>query len=200
MRYFKTSYQWQPKVEEPAHICAHPHCNQTGEYRAPIARNLPGKYQYFCLTHIREFNKSWNYFDGMSDNQVEKEMEKIRLGGETWPMGLHNAAARINFNTEKIQDPFDLFTNDDVLKKEASSSLWKDILPEESQAMALLQLEPIFDKKTLRNAYRKMVRRYHPDSIENEGDTDTIKKINHAYDILKKLLNRYEHTSCMRET
>ncbi len=196
MRYFKTSYRWKPQIpEKQRQVCAHPQCDQSGDYKAPISRGLTGQYQYFCLTHIREFNKSWNYFDGMNDFQVEKEMERIRLGGETWPMGLHNAAKRINFNTEKIKDPFELFADEDFQKKQTSSSPWSDISVEEKQAMALMQLESPFNKSTLRNAYRKMVRRYHPDSIENEGDTDTIKKINHAYDILKKLLERYEDKS-----
>ncbi len=195
MRYFRSSYQWQTKESEKAeHSCAYPACQENGEYKAPI-RGVVGKYQYFCLMHIRQFNKDWNYFEGMSDGQVEREMERNRLGGQTWPMGLHNAAKRINFRPEKIKDPFDLFADDESETKAPPHPLWHDITDEENKAMALLQLEPVFDKTILRNAYRKMVRRYHPDSIENEGDTDTIKKINHAYDVLKKLLSRYEHFS-----
>lgn len=193
MRYFKTSYQWRAKEENgPAHICAHPQCLEAGEYKAPLGRHMPGKYQYFCLTHIREFNKAWNYFDGMNDRQIEKEIEKIRLGGETWPMGLHNAAKRIHFNAEKLKDPFDLFADEKEDNQAEKTSFHAPFSLEENKAMALLQLDAVFDKIALRNAYRKMVRRYHPDSIENEGDTDTIKKINHAYDILKKYLERVE--------
>ena len=25
------------------------------------------KYRMLCLTHIKEFNKNWNYFEGMND-------------------------------------------------------------------------------------------------------------------------------------
>ena len=44
-----------------AHICAEPGCDLPGEFRAPSSRENLRKYIWFCLDHVRAFNKSWNY-------------------------------------------------------------------------------------------------------------------------------------------
>ena len=51
-------------------ICDWNNCNEIGEYRAPIEKDNSRKYRMLCLEHVKEFNKNWNYFSGMSDNQV----------------------------------------------------------------------------------------------------------------------------------
>lgn len=195
MRKYKQNYNWQnTQKTEPKHLCANKNCAQEGVYPAPISRYSQKKYQYFCLEHIKEFNKSWNYFEGMDDAQFAFELERMQLGGETWPMGLRHAAEKIHYNGERIRDPFDLFERGaDDQQAKMRSAIWPDVSAEETEALALLQLEIPFERPALRHAYRNLARKYHPDSANNQGDTDTIKKINQAYDILKKLLQRYEH-------
>ena len=51
-------------------ICDWNNCNKIGEYKAPIERDNSRKYRLLCLEHVREFNKKWDYFSGMSDNQI----------------------------------------------------------------------------------------------------------------------------------
>lgn len=194
MRKYKTNYDWlNSPQKEPEHFCAKEHCTKAAEYRAPVSRYSPRKYQYFCLEHVIEFNKSWNYFEGMDDAQFALELERMQQGGETWPMGLHYAAKKIRYDGDKMRDPFDLFAHGATHKHTPlNTNIWPDISPEETEALALLQLEIPFQRVELRRAYREFARKYHPDSADNQGDTDTIKNINQAYDILKKLLKRYE--------
>ena len=45
-------------------------CTQAGGYRAPKGRHQEGKYFSFCLDHVREYNKSYNYFAGMGDEDI----------------------------------------------------------------------------------------------------------------------------------
>ena len=59
------------KSESEPRTCALPNCYEPGEYRAPKGKDKPGEYQYLCLEHVRAFNKAWNYFDGMSQAQIE---------------------------------------------------------------------------------------------------------------------------------
>ena len=51
-------------------ICDWNNCNEIGEYRAPIEKDNSRKYRMLCLEHVKEFNKNWNYFSGMNDQQV----------------------------------------------------------------------------------------------------------------------------------
>ena len=51
-------------------ICDWNKCNNEGKYKAPIEKDNSKKFRMLCLNHVKEFNKSWNYFSGMSDDQV----------------------------------------------------------------------------------------------------------------------------------
>ena len=51
-------------------ICDWNNCFEIGEYKAPIEKDNSKKYRLLCLDHVKEFNKNWNYFSGMNDDQV----------------------------------------------------------------------------------------------------------------------------------
>ena len=52
-------------------ICDWKNCNEIGSYRAPVERDNSKKYRLLCLKHIKLFNKSWNYFENMNDQEIE---------------------------------------------------------------------------------------------------------------------------------
>ena len=52
-------------------ICDWENCNETGSYKAPIEKDNSKKYRLLCLTHIKIFNKNWNYFENMNDQEIE---------------------------------------------------------------------------------------------------------------------------------
>ena len=51
-------------------ICDWNNCNEIGEYKAPVEKDNSKKFRLLCLNHVKEFNKNWNYFSGMNDDQV----------------------------------------------------------------------------------------------------------------------------------
>ena len=51
-------------------ICDWNNCNKIGDYKAPVEKDNSKKYRMLCLEHVKEFNKNWNYFSGMNDDQV----------------------------------------------------------------------------------------------------------------------------------
>ena len=51
-------------------ICDWNNCNEIGEYKAPVERDNSKKFRMLCLEHVKEFNKNWNYFSGMNDEQI----------------------------------------------------------------------------------------------------------------------------------
>ena len=52
-------------------ICDWSKCNKIGLYRAPIEKDNSKKFRLLCLEHIKEFNKSWNYFADMDDKEIQ---------------------------------------------------------------------------------------------------------------------------------
>jgi hypothetical protein len=71
-------------------VCEHPACRLPGEFRAPKGRDAEGKYWKFCLNHVREYNASYNYFAGMSDNAVQAFQKDAVIGHRpTWAMGMN---------------------------------------------------------------------------------------------------------------
>ena len=52
-------------------LCAWENCFEIGEYKAPIEKDNSRKYRLLCLEHIKIFNKKWNYFENMNNDEVE---------------------------------------------------------------------------------------------------------------------------------
>ena len=52
-------------------ICDWENCKEQGSYKAPIERDNVRKYRLLCLKHIKIFNKNWNYFENMNDQEIE---------------------------------------------------------------------------------------------------------------------------------
>ena len=52
-------------------ICDWENCKKTGSYKAPIEKDNSKHFRFLCLEHIKIFNKNWNYFSNMTEEQVE---------------------------------------------------------------------------------------------------------------------------------
>ena len=48
------------KKNKIENLCNHPNCKEEGVYKAPLDYDNLGNYQWFCIEHIKEFNKKWN--------------------------------------------------------------------------------------------------------------------------------------------
>ena len=72
----------QPKEVPP---CMWKGCANPGAHKAPMGRGRDGEYYSFCVDHVRQYNATYNYFDGMSDKAVA-DFQKDALTGHrpTW--------------------------------------------------------------------------------------------------------------------
>src|ERR1700754_3507470 len=76
------------KPDEPC--CQWKGCGNTATHRAPKGRTRENEYWQFCLDHVREYNHSYNYFSGMSDDAVARYQKDAVTGHRpTWKMGLN---------------------------------------------------------------------------------------------------------------
>jgi DnaJ domain len=153
--------RWHGRVETPQpQDCGWPDCAAVGEFRAPRSNRLPGDeggWQYLCLDHVRAFNAGYNYFDGLSPDEIYAAQSPLAGWEKTELKG-----GRMAFS---IGDPHGLF-GDAAQPARPTSARWS--AKGDAQALGALGLDRNATAADIRRAYRGLVRRYHPDS--NGGD------------------------------
>ena len=170
--------------------CGWPGCRAAGTHRAPKGRGRDGEYLFFCLDHVREYNHSYNYFAGMSDDEVAA-WQKAAITGHrpTWKMGvgsgLHGAMfkAEIAYNAGEFAfgNPFRVFG-----ENAAEPAKERTVRNGERKALAALGLDVDATKLEIKARFKTLAKRHHPDV--NGGDTSSEEKLRDiitAYNYLK---------------
>ena len=171
--------------------CAWPGCATMGEHKAPVSKSNLTEYQYFCLEHVRIYNRAWNYYEGMSESEVETAVRSDTVWNRpTWPMGPDNDATTappgLGVKFEDVADVFGFFDNE----RERTHGTREQLSAKERQAILILGLEFPVTEDEAKARYKALVKRHHPDA--NGGDKraeEKFKKINEAYDIIMGVLN-----------
>lgn len=181
----------KPKSEaKPSHIaCDHPGCAAEGAFKAPMGRLREGQYFNFCLDHVREYNASYNYFNGMSDLDVARYQKEAVIGHRpTWSMGVNKTGQHFREDEPspaQFNDPLGIFrarqqqTSQEAPKKPRYGlAIMK--------ALSTLGLDESADADKVKTRYKELVKRLHPDA--NGGDRafeDKLREIIQAYNYLK---------------
>ena len=142
-------------------ICDWKDCYEIGTFKAPNEKDNSKNFRLLCKKHIKEFNKSWNYFDGMSQDEISAFLKSDL----TW------------HNKFKIFNDGESFNN----YKRNLSEMDKD-------AFAILGLESNSDWFAVQKKFKILVKKFHPD--KNSGNKiyeDKLKKITLAYSNLKMI-------------
>jgi len=181
----------QPQVR----LCDHPACSARGEYRAPRDRHRLDDYYWFCLDHVRAYNRAWDYFAGMGTEEIEAELRRDTTWQRpTWPFGSFKPRAASNAGGFRFRDGFGPFDEDDAAE-DARRRQWHQGArangcaageSEEERALAELDLDPPVNFAAIKQRYKELVKRLHPDV--NGGDNsqeDRLKTVNRAYATLR---------------
>ena len=189
MNKFKFDIQKNNLSWEKTHYkkCDSPKCNEKGEFRAPKSRVMLNEYFYFCLDHIKEYNKSWDFYKGMSVEQIENSIRSDTFWDRpSWP--LKNSFKNIfdEFN-EYVED---FVKNDDDKINDAyfkNKLLDENLTIEEAKALRELDLKMPISLEKIKKNYKKLVKIFHPDVNGNNKDAEEkFKQINESYKLLLK--------------
>ena len=163
-------------------ICAWNNCFEIGEYKAPIEKDNSKKYKLLCLSHIKEFNKNWNYFSGMND----KEIFNFLKSDITWHKPTQSFASNDNFfkilwkntlNDERVNDHF---------KNGYECKSFIDFDKNDIKAFTILNLPVGLKWEKVQAKFKKLVKKFHPDkNAGNKKYEDKLKVITLAYTQLK---------------
>lgn len=184
----------RPKTSEP--LCQHPGCSEPGPHRAPKGRGNEGKYWQFCMKHVREYNATYNYFDGMSDDAVQAYQKDSVIGHRpTWSMGVKKDHQANGENGENPTRDWDYFDPLGVLKGENFKTARPSQKAEPKKrrlsapvrkALDVLGLDEQAESAAIKAQYKQLVKRFHPDA--NGGDRsfeERLRDIIRAHDILR---------------
>jgi DnaJ domain len=174
------------KVEGATGRCAVPGCDAHGEYKAPVQPadfDGPGVYRLLCLEHVREHNAKYNYFEGMSADEIAEAQSP--LGG--WDRATRAFATSGGDpapSWSDFSDPLDAISGRFRHAKRGEASRFSRA---ERRALSVLGLGEDANLKSVRSRYSKLVRRFHPD--RNGGDRSHEKQLGEvieAYQLLRK--------------
>jgi len=165
--------------------CDWPGCDDLGEHRAPKSRNDIQSFFWFCRIHAREYNAKWNYYEGMSDEEVDADVRRDTTWQRpSWPLG--------NSANPAINDPLNIFECAGIKEKEASRSPFPPG-SKESDALAELDLNWPVTQESVKACYKKLVKRHHPDANNGCKEAEErFKRIKNAYEILMPRLVELE--------
>ena len=183
-----------------APVCQWQGCTQPGVHRAPQGRGREGQYFRFCVEHVQQYNKSYNYFDGMSDSEVEAYQKSATTGHRpTWTVGANSWAHGREADPHKHRftegatgragpnDPFGLFGAGGARPGSGRRPDNPALGNMARKSLRALNLDDHATKPEIKSRFKDLVKRHHPDA--NGGDRsseDRLREIIQSYNYLKQ--------------
>jgi DnaJ-domain-containing protein 1 len=179
----------KPRPKTVGKRCAKPGCTAAAEVYAPKTRQDMNDRQWLCREHLREHNQRWNYFAGMSDQEIERFcLDAITGHRPTWPLG-KRAANRPEDKERtrsawsyRFEDGFAVF--EDAAEAAAPPPHRTRLTKGQLDALAVLNLEESATLHDIKARYKELVKRFHPDA--NGGDRGTEER-------LRQVIRAYGH-------
>jgi curved DNA-binding protein CbpA len=181
-------------AREQAPTCQWRGCAAAGLHRAPKGRGREGQYYLFCLDHVREFNASYNYFEGMSTADVEAYQKDSvtghrptwRVGANSWAHGTVDGLSADGRNGRRFRDRHGILFGGGELGRSDGESR-RALKPLELKSLEALNLTRAATRPEIKSRFHELVKRHHPDA--NGGDKrseDKLREIIQAYNYLKQ--------------
>jgi hypothetical protein len=177
--------------EAQGRACSWAGCDELGEFRAPGERlpgfDGPGDYRWFCLEHVRAFNARYDYFAGMSQDEIFRAQSPIH-GWESETRAFSpTAGIDLPPRWADFADPLEAISARARMRMPSARSDGRVVSPEERRALEVLGLPLDADRRALRSRYSDLVRRYHPDRNGGDRSFETrLQGVVEAYQLLRK--------------
>ena len=166
-------------------ICDWRNCKEVGDFKAPTEKDNSKNFKWMCEKHIKLFNSSWNYFDGMSQNEIENFLKS----DITWHRPTQKFGSADNFFSilwnNALSDKFKILGNENFTSINNTRKLGQ----KDKDAFEIMSLDLGADWTAVQKKFKTLVKKFHPD--KNSGDKqyeDKLKKITLAYSHLKILM------------
>ena len=179
------------RYEARGRLCNWPDCEEPGEFRAPGTRSSgfdgPGEYRWFCLDHVREFNSGYDYFKGMSAEEILRAQSPVH-GWERETRAFANIGSQPP-RWSDFTDPLDAIgARFRRAPEQRMRSDGRELSERDRKFLRILGLAVDADRRQLRQRYLDLVRRFHPD--KNGGDRSHEKALQAVIEAYTELKSR----------
>ena len=166
-------------------ICEWKNCKELGKFKAPMEKDNSKKFQLLCEIHIKLFNKSWNYFDGMSQERIEDFIKSdITWHRPTQKFGSSDNFFNILWNNA-LNDKFNFFPQENLFNHLNG----KKLTEKDKDAFKIMELKFDSEWSVIQKKFKTLVKKFHPDKNSgNKEFEDKLKKITLAYSHLKIIM------------
>ena len=166
-------------------ICEWSNCKEVGRCKAPIEKDNSKNFKWLCEEHIKLFNKNWNYFEGMSQSEIENFIKSDL----TWHRPTQKFGSMDNFFNilwnNALSDKFKIFKEEGSFDFNSNRKLCE----KDKDAFRIMELEFSTDWTNIQKKFKTLVKKFHPDRHSgNKQYEDKLKKITLAYSHLKMIM------------
>lgn len=176
VKHDKSHSRFHGRIPGSQRACERPGCREAGEFRAPGRERPsfdgPGDYRWFCLDHVREFNAGYDWFKGMTPDEILRAQSPLSGWERETRAFRPDAGIDAAPRWADFADPLEAIQARARARKadlaHAAEATRRGLSPEDRRAFEVLGLGFEADRKDLRSRYSQLVRKYHPD--RNGGD------------------------------
>ncbi|MBV2184933.1 MAG: DnaJ domain-containing protein [Rhizobium sp.] len=192
----RTRRKREPEPEKTAPACQWDGCEKPGVHRAPVGRNAEGQFFLFCFEHVKEYNKGYNYFSGLSDTEIARYQKEAITGHRpTWTVGVNKAAKSSPLHSTlrsgsaasqaRIKDPFGFVKQGGGgARSQPQARKLKSL---EAKALDTLGLAANCSAQEIKSRYKELVKKHHPDANGGDrGSEERFRAVIQAYQLLKQ--------------
>jgi curved DNA-binding protein CbpA len=193
----RTRPRGEARVEPSAPVCQWDGCDKKAVHRAPVGRNAEGEYFMFCFEHVKEYNKGYNYFSGLSDTEIARYQKEAITGHRpTWTVGVNKNARNGPTQSQtrsgsagaqaRMRDPFGFF-NEARARQARHEPRLRKLKTLEAKALETLGVAASATAADIKAAYKELVKKHHPDANGGDrGSEDRFRAVIQAYQLLKQ--------------
>ncbi len=179
-------------IETSSRECDHEGCKDAGKFRAPKSPDNLEDFVWFCQTHIREYNKKWNFFENHTEAEFEEQIEADRVWGrDTKPFGDKSPSKQgleaeyRAFQRFGFDDPHEVLGGNATMNP-ASGARQRRLPPTERKALEILDASDTMTKPEIRKVYKSLVKAMHPDlNGGRRDDEERLAEVVWAWDQIK---------------
>jgi hypothetical protein len=140
-------------------ICDRDGCDEPGDCPAPKSPNSPARW-YFCATHAGEYNRGWNYFEGLDAEEAARREQDERRSASGYAEASHYGWGGPGDGTR---------TRDQM------------------RALEVLGLESDAGFDEIKAAWRRLAKANHPDACPGDAEAaERFRAIQAAWDVLRQ--------------
>jgi hypothetical protein len=181
------------KPDEPARAheprpCAAEGCKGEGAFRVPRSRRRLDEHLWFCLDHARHHNEHWDYFNGMSEGEIEAfRVDAVTGHRPTWPLGKRAAQIHNSQGFRTFRDAHRVF-GESAAERPVSEHgrTTRPLTRPQALALDVLSLEADATLHQIKARYKELVKRFHPDANGGDrGAEERLKRVIQAYGVLR---------------